>query len=216
MNQTITGILGGVFDPVHLAHTWCAEAVLNALQLKKIEFIPCFEPVHKARPVASVAHRLRMLELALHDHPHCHINTIEIDLAKPSYFYQTIQHLDMSSGPYALILGYDAWQHFYEWEHADVILSHLNLIVINRTGYHWPNQPRTIPYGKVCRTPQQLQQNNSGQILFHSLDFPDIFSEELSSSMIRDRLMHHQNVEHMLDPQVLNYIQTHQLYQKST
>ena len=60
------GLLGGRFDPVHIAHLAMATAAANQLKLDEVRWIVTGKPVHK-KTFASAKHRLRMVSLALKD-----------------------------------------------------------------------------------------------------------------------------------------------------
>ena len=86
------GLLGGTFDPVHVAHLRTAEEVREALALDGVEFVLAATPPHKsAGTQASVGHRARMLELAIADHPQFTRNLCELDREGPSYSIDTIR-----------------------------------------------------------------------------------------------------------------------------
>ena len=56
------GILGGTFDPVHLAHLALARAALERLGLAQVVWIPAGQPPHRDRPrVAAVCLRLHQM-----------------------------------------------------------------------------------------------------------------------------------------------------------
>ena len=59
------GILGGTFDPIHIAHINMALEAYKQLELDKIWFMPSFKPPHKSNSITSYQDRLYMLRLAL-------------------------------------------------------------------------------------------------------------------------------------------------------
>ena len=60
------GVLGGTFDPVHLAHLRLAEEAADQLALDRVLFVPAPNPWRKAgRTIAPVEHRLEMVRLAV-------------------------------------------------------------------------------------------------------------------------------------------------------
>ncbi len=59
------GILGGTFDPIHNGHVLLAQAVSERLPLDRVLFVPAADPPHKGDQVASAAHRLQMVRLAI-------------------------------------------------------------------------------------------------------------------------------------------------------
>ena len=59
------GLFGGTFNPVHSGHLLAAQAVLEALNLDEIRFIPAAHSPLKQRPDLADRHRVEMLRLAL-------------------------------------------------------------------------------------------------------------------------------------------------------
>ena len=88
------GVLGGTFDPIHIAHLAVAEEAREALGLEKILFIPAAMPPHKVdRPVSEPHHRLAMVELAIADNPAFEASRVELDRSGPSYTVDTLERL---------------------------------------------------------------------------------------------------------------------------
>ncbi|HYR26038.1 MAG TPA: adenylyltransferase/cytidyltransferase family protein, partial [Aquabacterium sp.] len=63
------GLMGGSFDPVHVAHVALAEEALQALALDEVRWIPAGQPWQKARQLAAGAHRLAMVQAAIAQEP---------------------------------------------------------------------------------------------------------------------------------------------------
>ena len=61
------GIMGGMFDPVHVGHIRVALAALRMLQLDNLRLVPCGVPNHRDRALCSSLQRLDMLR---HIGPH--------------------------------------------------------------------------------------------------------------------------------------------------
>ena len=88
------GIMGGTFNPVHLAHLSMAEQVRKQLHLDEIWFIPNNTPPHKKiAGNISTKDRCAMLELATHDNPHFHVKLFEIMRGGTSYMVDTLRYL---------------------------------------------------------------------------------------------------------------------------
>ena len=77
------GLLGGSFDPVHLAHVALAQSALSALALEQVQLIPTANPWQREALQATPAQRLDMLALAIADQPGLAVNPIEIERAAP-------------------------------------------------------------------------------------------------------------------------------------
>ncbi len=55
------GLLGGTFDPPHIAHLRIAEETRIAFNLREVWFIPAGHPPHKAESLFSFEERFEML-----------------------------------------------------------------------------------------------------------------------------------------------------------
>ena len=74
------GILGGTFDPVHLAHLQLAKSAYEQFQLETVIFLPAGDPPHKTnRQITPAYRRLEMLKLCLKDYPQFRISEYEIE-----------------------------------------------------------------------------------------------------------------------------------------
>lgn len=127
-------IFGGSFDPPHVYHTTAPRQALQSLLPERswLLYVPAASSPLKGRgPVASDAHRLAMLRLALGDGPcPCSIWTDELDRAargapSPSYTIDTLERLARVLGPRVrlhLLIGADQALQFHRWKRARAIL----------------------------------------------------------------------------------------------
>lgn len=132
------GILGGTFDPPHLAHLKISEYLLDALLLEKIIFIPCYLPVLKKYPHANPENRLAMVNLMIKGNPKLELDHREIKNAQPSYTIDTLKSIRQEIGhntPLAFIIGSDAFNQFLHWKDWQGILKLCQIVVVNRPGY---------------------------------------------------------------------------------
>ncbi|WP_300157863.1 nicotinate (nicotinamide) nucleotide adenylyltransferase [Solidesulfovibrio sp.] len=94
MGQSLIGIFGGTFNPVHVGHVRAAIEVAEALGLAAVEFVPAARPPHKSgEPVLDFELRLALCRLAVEEVPGFSVNSMEADRPGPSYTCDTLAAL---------------------------------------------------------------------------------------------------------------------------
>ena len=195
-----TGVFGGTFDPIHLAHLAVAEAARDTFGLRRVLFIPAAQPPHKpGRDISPVEHRLAMVELAVEDNPAFEVSRLEVERSGPSYTLDTLEALcDAAPGDHlALILSAESYSEFATWHEPGRILDLADLIVAPRVGYadadpdlirrQFPDAHATVAF----------------------MDGPRI---RLSASEIRQRAAEGRSVRYLVPDAVAAYIGDHGLY----
>jgi nicotinate-nucleotide adenylyltransferase len=128
------GILGGTFDPPHLAHLRIAEEALEAFSLNEVWFCPAFDPPHrKEKPKADFEKRLHMTSLAAENNPA--FKVIEIERGEsPSYTIITLQKLKklFPQVNFYLIIGWDSFLELPSWYRYQELIDLAELIVCTR------------------------------------------------------------------------------------
>jgi nicotinate-nucleotide adenylyltransferase len=130
------GILGGTFDPPHLAHLAVAEEAREVLGLSRVLFVPAGQPWQKAdRPVSPGPLRLAMVEAAIAANPFFVADSREVGRPGPSYTAETIAGLAAETGaePW-FILSAEALAGFATWRDPERILALARLCVVPRDG----------------------------------------------------------------------------------
>ena len=93
------GILGGTFDPPHLAHLAVAEEAREVLGLSRVLFVPAGQPWQKAdRSVSPGRLRLAMVERAIAGNPFFVADPREVNRPGPSFTAETIAELAAEHG----------------------------------------------------------------------------------------------------------------------
>ncbi len=205
------GILGGTFDPIHLGHISIAHHILKQLKPHKILFIPCYQPVHRKKPIASPQQRLKMVKLALEDYKSLEADDREIQRQNTSYTLDTLQSLrqDFPNTPLCLIIGFDEFVNLTTWHAWEKLTDYAHLIIINR-----PNiAPHLLPLIKKL-----LKKNETKDLsLLHNTLNGKIYRMEIqpiniSATTIRKQLENNQCPKNVLPEKVYEYIKMHQLY----
>lgn len=131
------GILGGSFDPPHLAHLALGRLAKQQLQLDELRWLPAGAPWQKAgRPMASGEHRVAMLQALLQGEPGHVIDTRELQRSGPTYTIDTVRELQAEAPGAELffILGQDQYGRFDTWRDWPELLQRLTLAVAARAG----------------------------------------------------------------------------------
>jgi len=200
MALSSVGLLGGSFDPVHVAHVALSRAALHELALDEVQLIPASQPWQRGALVATPDQRLAMLDLALRDEPKLHVNPIEIQRGGQTYTIDTLHQLP--EGPsYVWILGADQLANFCTWHKWREIAACVSIAVARRPGAD------AAPPAPL----QELLDELKRPLL--QLPFPPM---PISASAIRERLAQGESTQGLLDPAVARYIELHKLYRPSS
>ena len=215
------GILGGSFDPVHMGHLGLAQEIYKKFDLDQVLFIPAFQTPHKkTAPLASSAHRLEMLKLALKDSSHFSISDKEIHRKEVSYTIDTLNDLQIEfpNSKLFLIVGYDNLFKLDSWKDALKIMKKYTIVVASRPGMNSKfaedkilemfkgNSPYTLR--KTTGEDQEFYHQETGSRLFVC----NIRPRDISSSLVRGQLAQGQSVENLLPHEVERYIIEQKIY----
>ena len=215
------GILGGSFDPVHMGHIGLAQETHERFSLDQILFLPVFQSPHKSHiPLASSTHRMAMLRLALKGNTHFSISDTEMRREEVSYTIDTINRfrLKYSSSELYLIMGYDNLLDLDLWKDSREIMKNCHILVASRPGLKAFYSTGKIfglfngdsPYrlGKIKNKTQEFIHRETGKKLI----VYGISPRDISSSVVRERLVLVKSVGNLLPPEVETYIIEHQIY----
>ena len=196
-----TGIFGGTFDPIHIAHLAVAEAARDTFDLRRVLFIPAAQPPHKpGRMITAVEHRLAMVEAAVAANPAFEVSRIEVDRAGPSYTVDTLAALcEADPGDrLALILSEESFAELPTWHEPQRILRLVAAVIVApRGGYESYDAKVVLPEPGPAPADVVV------------LDGPHI---RLSASEIRERAGSGRSIRYLVPDAVAAYIGDHALY----
>ncbi|MBI2305369.1 MAG: nicotinate-nucleotide adenylyltransferase [Chloroflexi bacterium] len=139
MAQTKIGVLGGTFDPIHMAHLVVAEEARVMLSLEKVLFVPTGQPWLKAhRRVTPAPHRLEMVRRGIVSNPYFEVSTVDVDRPGPTYTVDTIADLQRQwegEAAFYFILGMDALLGLPLWKEPARLIEMCHLVVVRRPGW---------------------------------------------------------------------------------
>jgi nicotinate-nucleotide adenylyltransferase len=191
------GVMGGTFDPPHLAHLAIASEACARLRLERVLFVPAAAPPHKdAGERTSPAVRLAMTELAVEHDMRFVASGLEIERGLV-YTRDTLAAVAERFPDRELffIMGSDSLLQFDGWHDPDDILALGSLVVAPRPG------------DDDAAVRRAAARWDSGRVTL--LDAPLL---GISSSLIRERVAAGLPVKYLVPDDVELYIAEHRLY----
>ena len=132
------GLFGGSFNPIHIGHIALAQAALKECELDEVWLMVSPQnPLKQQEDLLPDHLRYEMAQRALEGIEGVKASDYEFRLPKPSYTWNTLQHLveDYLDCEFVLLIGGDNWAHFQRWRHWQDILWHHRVIVYPRDQY---------------------------------------------------------------------------------
>jgi nicotinate-nucleotide adenylyltransferase len=189
------GVLGGTFDPPHIAHLIIAQTILEKLKLDEIRFIPSNIPPHKKNDkITPVRHRLQMLKLAVSGHPRFKVSDLEVRRKGISYTIDTLRELSLPKWKTKLylILGSDSLEQLSGWKNPKEIYRLAQVVLVRRPGSKLSSLNRRAKKIVVVEAPLL----------------------EVSSSKIRQMIKSGRSIKWWVPEEVRKYIEKHELYRR--
>ncbi len=192
------GLLGGTFDPPHLAHLRIAEESRIAFNLSEIWFIPAGSPPHKRGTFFSFEDRFNMLKVAIKFNPFFKVLDIEKE-ETPSYTLKTLEKLKKlySQKEFFLIIGMDAFQEIETWWHYERFLNFCNLIVVSRGAGNWKRAEDFV---------KDRAEKLWGKEAKKKAFFLEVFPLEISSTLLRTYLKEGRSIRYLVPEEVYFYL----------
>lgn len=180
-------LLGGTFDPVHLAHLAMARAALGALKVAKVVFLPTGRTAYRSPAVASPADRVAMLELALAGEPRFAIDRRELAPEASGYTVDTLRSFraEIGDAPLWFLMGADQYEKLATWREPGEVRRLARIAIFARPGFAPPDKDVEV-------IPMQPQ--------------------PISASDIRARARRREDLSALLPPSVARYIEQRELY----
>lgn len=127
------GLIGGTFDPPHVAHMVVAEAAFGQLDLDQVRFLPAGAPWQKAgTPVTAARHRWGMTVATTSGISYLQADGREMARSGPSYTIDTLTDLEGTIP--TLILGADTAARIRTWHRPEEVLERARIAVAPRPG----------------------------------------------------------------------------------
>jgi nicotinate-nucleotide adenylyltransferase len=194
------GILGGTFNPPHIAHLICASEAAAQLGLDRVLLTPVALPPHKELTAdPGPAERLELCRLAAAGDPRLDVCDIEIVRGGASYTADTLRELRERSPQDELtfILGADIALGLQRWREPEVVLELATLAIAERTG---------AAHEDIAA---HLERAFGGRARVRFFAMPRV---DVSSSEIRERVSDGRPIRYLVPEAVVERIESGGLY----
>ena len=209
------GIIGGTFNPIHLAHLRIAEEVGDRFELERVIFMPAAAPPHK--PLAGdlpFAVRHAMVGLAVADNPRFAVSDLEGRRGGKSYSIDTLRTLREQHADDELffIVGSDSYRDFSSWREYTSIFDICNIVVVERPGAVIADLTAGLPVAFS----QEFCYYGAERRLAHRSGYSVYYLEgvpfDISSSAIRELVRQGRSIRYLVTEAVAHYIKEQRLY----
>jgi nicotinate-nucleotide adenylyltransferase len=140
-----TGILGGTFDPIHIAHLHAGESALYQLGLDRVLFIPAGQPWQKEGvSISRGGHRLEMTRIAVDGVEGFEADDREVVREGSTYTIDTMESFPDDEELF-LILGADAASGLHTWHRAGEVRERATVVVAPRPGTDLREVGKLVP-----------------------------------------------------------------------
>ena len=193
------GILGGTFNPPHIAHLVCAQEARAQLGLDRVVLMPVHTPPHKEAlgdPGPEV--RLAMCAAAAAGDAGLEVSRLEVDRGGSSWTVDTLRalHADAPEDELTFVVGGDQAQALPAWRDPEEVLRLAVLAVAEREG--------------IVR--EDVRTRLSGLVPPGRLAFFDMPRLDVSSSDVRRRVAAGAPIRHLVPDAVVAVIAQRGLY----
>jgi nicotinate-nucleotide adenylyltransferase len=200
------GIMGGVFDPIHMAHLVTAEEALVQFGLDQVLFMPAGDPPHKDRSPAPADFRYLLVSVATASNPRFSVSRFEIERPGASYTVDTLEHLSGVVPPGTemfFITGADAVLEILTWKDPARVLELSTFVAATRPGYD---------LSRLSGLLERLRTSTVGLVPEARVKTMEVPALAISSSMIRERLAAGQAARYLVPDPVAQLIEKSGFY----
>jgi nicotinate-nucleotide adenylyltransferase len=194
------GLLGGTFNPPHLAHLVCAQEALAQVALDRVLLVPAAVPPHKAVEAdPGVAHRIAMCRAAVAGDPRFGVSLLDAERRGPAYTVDLLRLVreDAPDDELVFIVGGDMAHSLPAWREPEAVLALAELAVAEREEVRREHVAERL--APLAGGPERVR-------------FFDMPRLDISSSMLRRRAAAGLPVRYLVPDAVAEHIEREGLY----
>ncbi|MFY8000685.1 MAG: nicotinate (nicotinamide) nucleotide adenylyltransferase [Candidatus Kapaibacteriota bacterium] len=199
------GIIGGSYNPPHIAHLIIADRFTEQMGLDFTYFVPAYRSPFKITEdsfeLTTSEQRLDMLRLAIESNEKFEVDTVEIDREGVSYTIDTLNYFRDKFGDDAeffLLVGGDQAAAFTKWKDWEEITQRVQLCIARRPHTIAPDVERAIAF--------HLSTDERSPVW---IEAPIL---AVSSTEVRSRISAGESIHYLVPENVRQYIYHNNLY----
>ncbi|WP_218310626.1 nicotinate (nicotinamide) nucleotide adenylyltransferase [Alteromonas antoniana] len=218
IHNTSLALLGGTFNPPHKGHIGPALEAIKEIGVSRLGLMPCKLPPHKCVGGIDEKHRVNMVQAVCKQSALLYPELIELSLPSPSYTVQTLRELRRQhpKATVYFLIGYDSLYNLPSWHEWQQLTDYCHLTVMRRTDGNVALSAELTAFIDARREyePDIMSGKPGGSIYF-----ADTTLHTVSSTALREAIAGTTRNEtaslakEWLEPDVIDYIYKHQLYQ---
>lgn len=191
------GIFGGSFNPPHKMHLKMALELLEKDYIDKVIYVPTGSKYVYKNNLLPDKNRYEMLKLMIKDDERFLVSDFELK-ERNVYTYETLEHFKKiyPDDVIYFVCGADNLSYVDKWMNGLELLKNNKFIVVRRD---------TDDIDELLNKFNEYRNN---------IIVSDVLPNELSSTLIREKIVNGEDVEAYLDKDVLNYIKENRLYEE--
>ena len=132
------GVLGGAFNPPHIAHLLLAGEAIDSLGLDELILVPTGEAPHKRiSPEPGPGVRLEMARLAARGEDGLTVSDVEVGRDGPSFAFRTLELLadERPGSQLTFVMGADVAAGLEGWRNPERVLELARVAIAERPGF---------------------------------------------------------------------------------
>ncbi len=194
----------GTFNPIHVGHLIIANYIATHHPIDQVWMVVSpHNPLKEKSSLLKDHHRLALVKEAIDSNPKLRASDIEFSLEQPNYTAKTLAHLKEKypDDTFSIIIGEDNLRTFDKWYNYQTILNNHQLFIY----------PRVYQVGEEPLENQEQKDYFNHSNLVFCKDAPMM---NISSSYIRNAIKKNQDVQYLLTPATLKYVEEMGFYRK--
>lgn len=193
------GFFGGSFNPLTIAHINLSKKIVKDCNLDRLIFVPIGDFYEKAELI-DFKHRYNMIKLVCDENKKLEILDIENDKSIKLYAIDTFEIIRKSyiNDDIYFIMGTDNLEKIKDWKDYNDLVTKYKYIILER---------KENAFLDIINTNIDIKQHSENFLVVSDYKYNNI-----SSSLVRDKIRENKDVSNLIPKEIDEYIKENNLY----